>query len=336
MSSRGLFGLHTDRRPGNHIPDPDRRRAVPECLAWYALFGVVVWMMLGSGTPESQATYVASPGPAAYPEDHFWLSTPVGEGAVGIVPDRFYPYGSTGQGRYQVHHGVEYANPTGTPVLAAAEGTVVVAGSDEVELWGRHLGYYGQLVVVRLAQRYGDAPVYTLYGHLSRVYVRLGQRVRRGEAIGAVGMSGVALGPHLHFEVRVGYNDFEHTRNPELWLEPQGGRGTIAGRIEDANGRPVPEALVTFHPVERPDRYWREAWTYHAAPLEKINPDDVWRENLTMGDVPAGEYVVRTRIEGRLYVRQVQVEAGEMTWVVIRARTTDESLNPKGSLRMEP
>jgi hypothetical protein len=227
-----------------------------------------------------------------------------------------------------VHHGVEYANPTGTPVLAAAEGTVVVAGADDAKQWGRHLGYYGQLVVIRLARRYGDVPVYTLYGHLSRVSVRLGKRVRRGEPIGAVGTSGVALGPHLHFEVRVGRNDFGHTRNPELWLAPQGGQGVIAGRIEDVYGQPVAETLVTFYPVARPDRYWREAWTYPDAPREQINPDDVRRENLAMGDVPAGEYVVRVRVAGRLYVRRVAVEAGQVAWVHVRAVRREDLRHP--------
>jgi murein DD-endopeptidase MepM/ murein hydrolase activator NlpD len=285
--------------------------------------------------------YIAEPGSVAqsappYPREHFWLSRPVGEDAVAVKPDRFYPYGSTGQGRYQVHHGVEYVNPTGTPVLAATDGTVVVAGSDERELWGRRLGFYGQLVVVRLARQYGDTPVYMLYGHLSHVYVRLGQRVRRGEVIGTVGVSGVALGPHLHFEVRVGGNDFEHTRNPELWLAPETGRGIIAGRIEDLNGRPVPGALVTFQPVGRADRYWREAWTYPSTRESGINPDNVWHENYVMGDVPAGEYLVSVRIDERLYVRRVQVEAGQMAWLTIRAQPAQRSLNPKGELRLEP
>jgi len=306
-----------------------RRAKGDRChLARCALLGLLLWL-LGAQCTGAHAAYIASPGTGVgsavlLPEEHWWLSRPVGEGAVGSKPDRFYPYGSTGQGRYQVHHGVEYANPTGTPVLAAAEGTVVVAGPDDGELWGRHLGYYGQLVVIRLARRYGDAHVYALYGHLSRVSVRLGQRVRRGETIGAVGMSGVALGPHLHFEVRVGRNDFGHTRNPELWLAPQGGNGVIAGRIENVYGQPVPGALVTFHPVARPDRYWREAWTYPTAPAEGINPDDVWRESFVMGDVPAGEYVVRVRVAGRLYGRRVTVEEGQVAWVHVRAARRED------------
>jgi murein DD-endopeptidase MepM/ murein hydrolase activator NlpD len=298
------------------------------------LLAVACWL-IGAwrvGVPESRAAYSPSAGPVArsplrVPPERPLLSRPVDERAVSVVPDRFYPYGSTGQGQYQVHHGVEFVNPIGTPVLAGADGTIVVAGSDERQVWGRHLGYYGQLIVIRLDQTYGSAPVYALYGHLSRVHVLLGQQVRRGEEIGSVGSSGVALGPHLHFEIRVGLNAFSHTRNPELWLAPLAGHGTIAGRVQDENGRPVPQTLVTVRPVERLDRYWREAWTYPDAPVEQIRADDEWRENFVMGDVPVGEYVVAAQINGQLYTSRVWVEEGLLTQVSLRAQTADDMLD---------
>jgi hypothetical protein len=260
------------------------------------------------------------------PEQRLLLSRPVAEDAPGYRVDRFYPYAATGQGRYQVHHGVEFANPAGTPVLAAATGRVVVAGADERVAWGRQRDYYGRLVVVELAERYRDMPVYLLYGHLSRIDVQVGQCVPRGTVLGAVGGSGVALGPHLHFEVRVGENTFAHTRNPELWLAPLPGHGTIVGRVEDALGRPVPEALLTFHRAEAPDRYWREAWTYPADRAEGIGPHETWHENYVMGDVPAGEYVVYVRIEGKLYVRQVEVGDGQIVALDIRAQAESDRL----------
>ena len=301
------------------------------------LFGVAIWLLGAIGvweawTVEGEAARVelavseAIPTPS-YPQTHSWLSRPVAVSAAPARPSRFYLYGSTGQGQYQVHHGVEFAGPSGTPVLAAAEGTVVVAGSDEQQLWGRHLAYYGQLVVIRLERAYGTAPVYVLYGHLSRIHVRLGQRVRQGEEIGQVGMSGVALGPHLHFEVRVGRNAFSCTRNPELWLAPVPGHGTIVGRVENEYGQPVPQELVTVHPVEQPDRYWRETWTYPYAPAERIQPDNVWRENFAMGDVPAGEYIIRVRVNGRLYARRAQVDEGQVAWFSVTARPVQDVLD---------
>jgi murein DD-endopeptidase MepM/ murein hydrolase activator NlpD len=83
------------------------------------------------------------------------------------------------------HLGVDYAAPTGTPVRAAADGVVVSAGRS---------GGYGK--VVRLRHKRGFE---TLYGHLSRIDVRRGQRVEQGERIGSVGMTGLATGPHLDY-----------------------------------------------------------------------------------------------------------------------------------------
>src|SRR5437763_591643 len=98
--------------------------------------------------------------------------------------DRFGPRGSG------FHDGVDLLAAAGTPVGAAARGRVVWAGYRR--------GGWGRLVTV--AQGGG---VRTMYAHLSRVDVRLGQRVQAGELLGRVGATGEATGPHLHFEVRV-------------------------------------------------------------------------------------------------------------------------------------
>jgi murein DD-endopeptidase MepM/ murein hydrolase activator NlpD len=86
------------------------------------------------------------------------------------------------------HLGVDYAAPTGTPVHAAANGTVVTAG------W---LGGYGKTVEIRHANGFQ-----TLYGHLSRIGVRRGEHVTQGSKIGAVGQTGLATGPHLDYRMR--------------------------------------------------------------------------------------------------------------------------------------
>jgi murein DD-endopeptidase MepM/ murein hydrolase activator NlpD len=247
------------------------------------------------------------------------LCRPVGQGALRITPDRFYPYGATGHGRYEVHHGVEFVNPFDTPVVAAGDGTVVVAGTDDTEVWGRYPGYYGQLIVIELDQRYRGLSVYLLYGHLAQTDVHPGQRVAQGQVIGQVGMSGIAIGPHLHFEVRLGRNSFGQTRNPELWFSPLPEHGTIVGRILDRRGRPLPETLVTFHTAAQPARFWREAWTYAEDPQGRLHGDGIWRENVAMGDVPAGDYTVHVRMDGRLYTRQLSVIAGQVATFTVRA-----------------
>ena len=92
--------------------------------------------------------------------------------------------------RMRQHNGVDYAAPKGTPVRSVGDGVVEFAG------WQNG---YGNVIEVR----HGNAKT-TLYAHLSRMDVRKGQRVEQGQHIGAVGATGWATGPHLHFEFRIG------------------------------------------------------------------------------------------------------------------------------------
>jgi murein DD-endopeptidase MepM/ murein hydrolase activator NlpD len=92
----------------------------------------------------------------------------------------------------RLHAGIDIGVGFGTPIAAAAAGTVVYAG------W---LGGYGNLVVVD----HGGG-LSTAYGHQQRIYVSYGQRVAQGEILGEVGSTGHSFGPHLHFEVRVNGN----------------------------------------------------------------------------------------------------------------------------------
>lgn len=89
----------------------------------------------------------------------------------------------------KAHLGVDYAAPTGTPALTVGDGVVEFAGVQ---------GGYGNTVIVRHGNNHS-----TVYAHLSRMNVRKGQTVQKGQAIGAVGTTGWSTGPHLHFEFRV-------------------------------------------------------------------------------------------------------------------------------------
>jgi murein DD-endopeptidase MepM/ murein hydrolase activator NlpD len=100
------------------------------------------------------------------------------------VTDRFGPRGS------RFHTGIDFPARLGAPVVAARWGIITFAGWDA--------GGYGNLVVVR--HRPG---VRTFYAHLSRLGVRKGARVSAGQRLGAVGATGFATGPHLHFELRL-------------------------------------------------------------------------------------------------------------------------------------
>jgi murein DD-endopeptidase MepM/ murein hydrolase activator NlpD len=102
------------------------------------------------------------------------------------------PYGNLfGPRGNRFHSGIDYPAQRGAPVEAAASGQVIFAG------WAA--GGWGKLVTLAHA-----SGVRTMYAHLSRVAVRVGQRVVAGQRVGRVGASGHASGPHLHFEVRLG------------------------------------------------------------------------------------------------------------------------------------
>lgn len=92
-------------------------------------------------------------------------------------------------GRRRMHKGIDFQAPRGTPVLAPASGRVIQAG--RVAGFGR---------VIKLDHGNG---IVTVYGHLSKIRVRNGQQVKRGELLGDVGSSGRSTSSHLHYEVRV-------------------------------------------------------------------------------------------------------------------------------------
>ena len=106
--------------------------------------------------------------------------------------------------RWRAHKGVDYAAPTGTPIRTTAAGTVVFAGRK---------GGYGKTVIIRHGGQFS-----TLYAHMSRINrgIRKGVAVKQGQAIGRVGKTGLASGPHLHYEFRV--NDSH--RNPLTYRFP--------------------------------------------------------------------------------------------------------------------
>jgi murein DD-endopeptidase MepM/ murein hydrolase activator NlpD len=95
------------------------------------------------------------------------------------------------------YNGVDLAGPVGTPIYAAAAGTVIVSSSSG---WN---GGYGNLIIIS-----HDNGTQTVYGHLSKNLIKAGQRVDQGQKIALMGATGKATGPHLHFEIRGARNPF--------------------------------------------------------------------------------------------------------------------------------
>jgi len=214
-------------------------------------------------------------------------------------------------------------NAEETPVLAAAPGKVLFAGNDLDTAIGLQPDFYGNLVIQELDQRFQDQPVYVLYGHLFEASVQNGQHLETGDQVGLVGMTGIAIGHHLHLEVRLGENDYESTRNPVLWLRPEPGEGVIAGLFVDAAGKPVVEVPITFFRAAEPSKWWRQTltygdWTTHPDGA-RLRSDDQLGENFALGYVPAGEYLVKGEFGGKSYVRPVKVEPGEVAFVLMAA-----------------
>ncbi|MBX3629595.1 MAG: M23 family metallopeptidase [Nitrosomonas sp.] len=110
----------------------------------------------------------------------------------GFSHARFHPVLK----EWRAHRGIDYAAPTGTPIKATANGIVSFAGTQRG---------YGKLIVLK-----HSGPYETAYGHLSRFAKGLanGARIKQGDIIGYVGMTGMATGPHLHYELRV--NGVQH------------------------------------------------------------------------------------------------------------------------------
>ncbi len=124
------------------------------------------------------------------------VRTSVAQGSSG----GYFSHPVPGARRSQGIHGrnaVDLAAPMGTPVYAAASGTVIISRS------GGWNGGYGTYVVIR----HGNG-TQTLYSHLSGNSVSVGQWMTKGSRLGAVGNTGKSTGPHLHFEVRGGNNPF--------------------------------------------------------------------------------------------------------------------------------
>ncbi|MEW6351351.1 MAG: M23 family metallopeptidase [Thermodesulfobacteriota bacterium] len=104
---------------------------------------------------------------------------------------RFHPVKKV----YRMHCGMDFGAPTGTPAHAIADGVVSFAG------WNPN--HYGNLVCLRHKDPDSKEVIETRYGHLSKINVRNGQKVKQSEVIGLVGATGMVTGPHLHFEFRV-------------------------------------------------------------------------------------------------------------------------------------
>jgi len=275
--------------------------------------------------PESTATFIP-PLPTVTPtkipcdprvvdfcitDGHFIFARPISPDNNDSV-DKSYRYASTANGKREPHHGVDILNKFGTPVYAAADGVVVFAGPDNKAVYSPWMDFYGNMIVLK-----HDDDLYTLYGHLSKIDVQVGATVQVGEQIGEVGQTGVAIGSHLHFEVRTGnFENYFSTLNPELWLAPekddrdvQYGAVMISIVDEQSQHKYVEMTLGRMSTAsDKGKTFYLDTYVNDMAKGE---------ENAAMSDLLPGRYRVALKYNGHLYERMVEVQSGKLTQTVI-------------------
>jgi len=249
-------------------------------------------------------------------DGHFLLARPIDATYLNQI-ERGYRYGTTVDGKRDPHHGVEFSNASGTPVLAAAAGTVIFAADDKPAIFSPWSRFYGNLVVIQHDLPEITEPIYTLYAHLSTIQVEEGEVVQAAQQVGEVGMSGGAIGSHLHFEVRVGGKTYTDTRNPELWLKQlSGNHGAIVMRVANQDGKliripllvdKVEDAESTFERVARLEAYAPENYP--------VGVDDIWEETHAIADLPVGKYRLSFSYAGKNWERFVEVRPTKVTAV---------------------
>ncbi len=223
-----------------------------------------------------------------------------------------------------VHTGIDIDADQGSPILASGSGTVVWAGRGLFSgVADDNSDPYGLAVSIRHDFGYQGKPLFTVYAHMSKVDVTVGQHVETGEQLGLVGKTGNTTGPHLHFEVRLEFNTFHHTLNPELWLSPPQGWGVLVGRLSQENGE-----LLQTYPVrvisEETGRV-REVRTYGTG---ATNSDPYYKENMVLSDLPAGLYRVSLYFYEREQQFWVQVYPGQVTYFTFQAGSGFQLASP--------
>lgn len=250
--------------------------------------------------------------------DHFYFLNPISAFDIEAAYSN-YGYGDVFFENV-VHTGIDIPGDIGTPILAAGEGKIVYAGQG-IYRGGNNVydDPYGKAIVIQHSFSYQGEPLYTLYAHLDEILVVEDQEVDAGEKIGYMGNTGKTTGPHLHFEVRVGKNEYFSTRNPDLWISPPQGWGVLVGQILTYDGRQHEQQVVYVYRSEDdldPNDTNNHLWIAKSYQYEAINSDPYYKENLTVSNIPAGKYLISIPVTniGFSYQETVEIKPGQVTF----------------------
>jgi len=239
-------------------------------------------------TPPAPEPVVPAPGAIA-PVKRF---SPLWRSPVDGRIDQSWIYGES-YGDLAVKKGVSFIVSAHTPVVAVADGQVIVADTSGTT---SPSSSYKNYVIIQHDTMLDAQPVYALYGQLTEVSTSAGQHVRQGEQIGKTGIpfTSAELGRETEFEleIRLGENSQADVVNPELFIQhTPNGTGMIIGRIVDDSGHALP--LVRIDGAKKPDDYlhYEFSMTYG----EGANSSPQWEENFMIGDVVAGSYTLTTQ-----------------------------------------
>jgi murein DD-endopeptidase MepM/ murein hydrolase activator NlpD len=245
---------------------------------------------------------------ALNPHEHFLFVRPIAVNMSNWL-ETDYRYGYIFPGEDMVHTGIDISAPIGTPIFAAASGTVTWAGHNFVEKSGTFPDPYGLAVVIRHDFGFDGRRITTIYAHMSRVDVKVGQYVAEGEQIGVVGKTGFTTGPHLHFEIRLQSPGSFTSRNPELWIVPPEGYGVLVGRVMDSYSLFLSTKTVVVKSMDTSN-----TWTGFSYGPQTVRSDDYFGENFVLSDLPAGRYQITAYFNSKKYQQEVQIHPGMITF----------------------
>lgn len=253
----------------------------------------ILTALTGAGGPAHPVPVTAVV--AANPAESSRVVFPLPEG-TWTATSPFGPRTHPITGEESFHTGADFSAPDGTPILAAADGTVTVA---------EFSGGYGGLVVIE--HTIDGQTVATAYAHSweNGIHVTTGDQVTAGQHIADVGSSGMSTGPHLHFEVRDGGTDGEYI-DPAAWLNKHDAADLPEAETGPPGGECDPE---TGGPGGEPDPFTGE------------NPDELVDDPTTGGQI--------TRRTLHLY-QQTVAAFPDTTWACYSPRPGTVSEHPLG------
>jgi murein DD-endopeptidase MepM/ murein hydrolase activator NlpD len=241
------------------------------------------------------------------PHDHFYLDRPIAVTEVNWpLPD--YRYGYQEAETDASHTGVDIDAPLHTPILAAGAGKVVFAGYGLALGGGNTADPYGLAVVIKHDFSFDGQSLMTVYAHMEKIEVKVGQSVTTGEEIGRVGITGNTTGPHVHFEVRLEKNNTYTVQNPELWMVPPTDSGVLVAQVKNNYGNSINGKTMVVKSLTS-----SQTWTVITYADINVRKDPYYQENLALSDLPAGEYEITCQYNYQTYHFDFSISPGAIT-----------------------